>query len=230
MRFLLLLTFLMTACQAMKKTGTPDDEFNKALKESEANRSEKLDFLVDEKLPNEEYVVVDSAAMAKRFVEIRPERFAPFRIQIFAGSPENAFKTVTSFSSEDSLKPVYVIHDSTDDLWKVWIGDCVNRKQADSLKSHLIGRGYEGAWVYESKGPVKSNAKLWWLQLGSFQSRAAAEKTMERVRVDESRRIEIREVKGVFKLWVGGFSDRGPADQLKKEFSDFSGAFVVQEP
>lgn len=233
MRIVLLMALILGSCQSMRKTGKSDEEFDKAIKESEANRSEKLDFLADEKLPNEEYIVTDSSMMPQKFVEIRPERFAAFRIQIFAGTPENAFKTITEFAGRDSLKPAYVIQDSTDGLWKVWIGDCQDRNEADTLKAALIAAGYAGAWVYEMKtatSSVQTSQKLWWLQLGSFQTRAAAEKAMANVPAADDRRVEIREHQGAFKLRVGGYADRSQADQLKKIFSDFQGAFVVQDP
>lgn len=233
MRIALLIALIFCSCQSSRKAGKSDDEFDKALKESEAKRSEKLDFLADEKLPNEEYIVTDSAVISTDdFVEIRPERFAAFRVQIFAGTPENAFKTITEFTSRDSLKPAYVIQDTLDGLWRVWIGDCQDRKEADTLKATLIAAGYAGAWVVEMKSAATEfvEKKLWWLQLGSFQSRAAAEKAMERVPAADDRRIDIREIQGTFKLRVGGYPDRSKADQLKKEFTDFKGAFVVQDP
>jgi cell division septation protein DedD len=231
MRIALLIALIFCSCQSSRRAGKSDEEFDKALKESEAN--EKLDFLADEKLPNEEYIVTDSAAIpTDDFVEIRPERFAAFRVQIFAGTPENAFRTITDFTSRDSLKPAYVIKDSSDGLWKVWIGDCQDRKEADTLKAALIAGGYAGAWVYEMKtasATMITEEKLWWLQLGSFQSRAAAEKAMERVPAADDRRVVIREIQGSFKLRVGGYPDRTRADQLKKDFTDFKGAFVVQD-
>ncbi len=231
MRIALLIALIFCSCQSSRRAGKSDEAFDKALKESEAN--EKLDFLADEKLPNEEYIVTDSAVVPPDdFVEIRPERFAAFRVQIFAGTPTNAFRTMTDFTSRDSLKPAYVIQDSSDGLWKVWIGDCQDRKEADTLKAALIAAGYAGAWVYEMKtasATMMSEEKLWWLQLGSFQSRAAAEKAMERVPAADDRRVVIREIQGSFKLRVGGYPDRTQADQLKKDFTDFKGAFVVQD-
>jgi len=71
-----------------------------------------------------------------------------FRVQIFASSTEkNAMKIVddarTAFSGR-----VYVEHVAP--YYKVRIGDCLTKEDADVLKTKAVGLGYRGAFIVET--------------------------------------------------------------------------------
>lgn len=216
------LTVLLVSCRTTKETGIANQDFEKALQESTV--IVKPDFLTDEKLPNEEYILSDTMVAAVSIAEVLPREWAPYRIQVFAGTADNAHKTHRDFSSRGGVHSSYLVRDSADGLWKVWIGGLQTRVAADSLKAELIGLGYTGAWIKES--PTSTENKLWYVQVGSFQNQAAAEKTRDRL---AAQTVVIREVKGLWKVWVGGFPDRAQADELKRSLTGFSGTFVVQD-
>jgi cell division septation protein DedD len=71
-----------------------------------------------------------------------------FRIQIFASSTEkNAMKIVDDARSSFGGK-VYVEHLAP--YYKVRVGDCLTREDAQLLKTKAVGMGYRGAFIVET--------------------------------------------------------------------------------
>lgn len=212
-----------------------DKEYQQALEESEKNKDKKLDFLADEKLPNEEYVPSDSASTDHHteFQEVPPTKPAKYRIQIFAGSPANAFKNFSKYGGEHSGAEVYMINDKSENLWKVWVGGFNSKPEADSAKQKLIESGYPDSWVSEMKVSHESKIEMpgmYWVQVGSFQSDAAAQKIKNDLESKQTDKVIIKKTDTAWKVWIGGLADRTACEALKKKIGElgYQGAFIVQ--
>lgn len=213
-----------------------DKEYQHALEESKKNKDKKLDFLADEKLPNEEYVPSDSTSLNKEtaeFPEVPPTKPAKYRIQIFAGSPANAFKNFSKFGTDNPGLEVYMINDKNENLWKVWVGGFNNKPQADSAKQKLIEGGYPDSWVSEMKAAEETKTEainLFWVQVGSFQNDAAAQKIKNDLESKQTDKVIIKKTDTAWKVWIGGLADRAACETLKKKIGElgYQGAFIVQ--
>jgi hypothetical protein len=75
-----------------------------------------------------------------------------YRVQIFASSERARAESAAAEARRKFTEPVYVEFEAP--LYKVRVGDCVTRHEADTLKEKAGVQGYEGAWVAET--PVTS--------------------------------------------------------------------------
>lgn len=222
------------SCTSSKPAKKSDAEFEKALQESEKDKNKKLDFLADEKLPNDEFIppdtagTLDTAVAPVEYKEIKPTTFAKYRIQVFAGSAENAYKNYTLLSSNPDYKEVYMIQDK-DGKWKVWVGAYPTHSDADAARAKFIQSGFPDAWINEMKGSYAPAGPMFWVQIGSFQNESSAQKAKADAegRIKENVTIEI--VDKIWKVWVGGFSERTQADELKKRIqTQYPKSFIVR--
>ncbi len=230
----LMVSFLtiLLACKTTQTVTKSDSEYDKALAESKKNTSEKLDFLADEKLPNDEYVVKDSTRLVEPlsadYKEILPSQKAKFRVQVFAGSAVNGNKNYELLRKDSLLQnEVYLIHDTSDGKWRVWAGNYKTHEDAEKTKARLIASGFADAWIHEMKASWAPSAELFWVQVGSFKENAAAEKTRNAI---TGRTTIIKYTDNLYKVWVGGFEKRSEAEQLKKDLQNtgFPKTFIVQ--
>ncbi|MBL7959706.1 SPOR domain-containing protein [bacterium] len=232
--FLLSVVFF-TSCTATQPAKKSDADFAKALEESEKNKNKKLDFLADEKLPNDEFIPVDTAGvsdtavvMPVEYKEIAPTTFAKYRIQVFAGSAENAYKNYVQLSSNPENKEVYMVQDQ-DGKWKVWVGAYPTHADAEAAKAKFIQSGYPDAWINEMKGRYAPAGPAFWVQIGSFQNEASAQKAKAEAETRIKEQVSIELVDKTWKVWVGGFAERGQADELKKKVQTFyPKSFIVR--
>lgn len=232
-RVLMFCTVLMcfiscTAAQPVKKT---DADFAKAMEESEKSSNKKLDFLADEKLPNDEFTPADTlntVNMPVDYKEIVPTAYAKYRIQVFAGSPENAYKNYKQLSSVPENKEVYMIRD-TDGKWKVWTGAYATHEEADRAKTKLIQSGYPDAWINEMKGKYAPAGPAFYVQIGSFQNEASAQKAKTEAEERLKEKANVERVDQTWKVWIGGYTERAQADELKKKIqAQYPKAFIVR--
>lgn len=227
---------ILAGCTPVQTGKKSDQDFEQALANSEKAKNEKLDFLKDEKLPNEEYIVTDSVkatADSDEYGEIPPTLPAKYRIQIFAGSAVNAHKTYNQYVSRWSSTEAYVIRDPATDRWKVWVGNYPNKPAADSIKVMLQQNGYPDAWVAEMpvQLPVKeTRTELFWVQIGSFSNQSSAMNVQQSLGSKLKEKVIIKSVSGAYKVWIGGYTERSQADALKNQLKTegHQGAFVVQ--
>ena len=71
-----------------------------------------------------------------------------YRIQIFASTEEARARQVAGEARSRLAEPVYVVYEAP--LYKVRVGDCVTRGEADALKERAAAQGFDGAWVAET--------------------------------------------------------------------------------
>lgn len=71
-----------------------------------------------------------------------------FRVQVFASQSEYVAQNARSAAQERLGVPAYV--DFVDGLYKVRVGDCKTRKEAEALLEHCRSKYYKDAWVVES--------------------------------------------------------------------------------
>ncbi len=227
---------VLTGCPGIQSTRQSDDKLNKAIAESDQNQSEKLDFLKDEKLPNEEYYPADSGSVSETdsgYTEVPPTISAKYRIQVFSGSAANAQKLYNQYTGNHNATDVYVLHDAESGFWKVWIGNYMTRPEADSAKVKLTELGFSGAWVKEmpqTSGSVKEPVELFWVQMGSFQKESSAQTLFEKLKTQFKDQVIIKTAGSVYKVWIGGFTERSMADDLKSKLvqQGYAGVFIVQ--
>lgn len=233
----LFISIILSGCAGSQGTKQSDGRLDKAIAESNKNKSEKLDFLKDEKLPNEEYIPTDSteidSAATGNFSEIPPTLSARFRVQLFSGTAENAHKLYNKYTSEQNATDVYIVYEGESNTWKVWAGNYMSKIDADSAKVRLIESGFNGAWVREMPANEKKTLpenELYWVQLGSFQKEASAQQLFQKVSGEYKDQVIIKTVGETYKVWIGGFSTRNAADELKTKLiqSGYPGVFVVQ--
>jgi len=74
-----------------------------------------------------------------------------YRIQIFASSTQEGAEKAARRARELFSEPVYVEYVAP--LFKVRVGDCTSRGEAEALKKKADSLGYGDAWIVES--PVK---------------------------------------------------------------------------
>ncbi len=68
-----------------------------------------------------------------------------YRVQIFAGaSEENAQRLALEAESVLSI-PAYVLY--TDGFWKVRVGNCGTRAEAETLRNRARNAGYADCWI-----------------------------------------------------------------------------------
>ena len=68
-----------------------------------------------------------------------------YRVQIFAGSSEDNAREL-ALEAESALGvPVYVNH--VDGYWKVRVGDCRTRAEAETLRNRARNAGYADCWI-----------------------------------------------------------------------------------
>ncbi len=73
-----------------------------------------------------------------------------FRIQVLAVSyRDNADRVADEVRDRLAGYSVYVEYIS--DLYKVRVGDCIDRSEAETLRSKLVNLGYDGAWIVKSE-------------------------------------------------------------------------------
>lgn len=225
---------VLVACPSTKQTAKSDLEFRAALEESSKNKGQKPDFLEDEVLPNEQVTPADTAVgsvavmTTPAYKEVRPSGHAKYRIQVFAGSAENAKKNFDKLSSDTTHRDVSMIHDE-DDKWKVWVGAYETHQEATAAKQRFIEAGYPDAWVNEMKF-VKLPLGLFWVQVGSFSNEAAADalKTDLVAKLKVNGRLEKSDT--AVKVWLGGMDSRADAEKLKEQLraGGYPKAFIVE--
>ena len=237
-KYVLIVTgaFFLLNCTGSGTSTKSDDRLNKAIAESEKSKNEKLDFLKDEKLPNEEYYPSDSGSVSETdsgYAEVPPTINAKYRIQIFSGSAANAQKLYNQYTGNHNATDIYVLHDAESGFWKVWVGNYMTRPEADSAKAKLTELGFSGAWVKEmpqTSLTVKETIELFWVQMGSFQKESSAQALFEKLKTQFKDQVIIKTAGSVYKVWIGGFTERSMADVLKSKLvqQGYTGVFIVQ--
>lgn len=77
-----------------------------------------------------------------------------FRIQVSAVSyKDNADRIADEVRDRLAGYGVYVEY--INDLYKVRVGDCSTRSEAESLRSKLVNLGYDDAWIVKSKVKIQ---------------------------------------------------------------------------
>ncbi len=235
-----LFTFLISGCTATKTTAKSDEDFKKTLEQSERNKNKKLDLLADEKLPNEEYIVKDTAIIKNEeqiklhpidYNEVPPNQKAKFRVQVFAGSVVNAQKNYAKLLTEVPNDEVYMINDKESGLWKVWVGNYATHDEAEKAKAQYLKAGYSDSWVHEMKGVYAPSENLFWVQVGALQSENAAQKLKTELESKQKEKVQIQQADKSWKVWVGGYEDRKQAEDLKKLLQGlgYAQAFIAKQ-
>jgi cell division septation protein DedD len=242
-RVLILFAAVVLSTAGCTRTQTAlksDDEFKKALQESDKSKSKKIDFLADEKLPNAEVVVKDTASKNQKedqanihpmdYAEVPPPQKARYRLQIFAGSAANAQKNYSKLSTEVPNGEVYMINDKASGLWKIWVGNYATHEEAEKAKEKYIKTGYPDSWVHEMKGEFAPSENLIWVQVGALQNDAAAQKLKSELESKQKEKVQIERTDKIWKVWVGGYADKKQAEDLKKKLHGlgYAKAFVVK--
>ena len=79
-----------------------------------------------------------------------PKGESRFRVQVLASAVLNTAMNVRKEVSEAVDEPVFVEWER--EIWKVRVGDLPDRVEADAVRRHLMGLGYDDAFVVEARG------------------------------------------------------------------------------
>jgi hypothetical protein len=80
--------------------------------------------------------------------EPEPQIVYGYRVQVFASSTEQGAEKAAAAAREVFSEPIYIEYVAP--LYKVRVGDCFSRGEADALKKKAISLGYRDAWIVES--------------------------------------------------------------------------------
>ncbi len=72
-----------------------------------------------------------------------------FRVQIFASGQKERADSLKMILENIVEEPVYVTFEVP--LYKLRIGNCINRKEAERLQARLNEIGYKNAWIIRSR-------------------------------------------------------------------------------
>mgnify|MGYP001089924880 CR=1 FL=1 len=95
--------------------------------------------------PMEEVLAPPSPAPAP---STAPASIYGFRVQIFASSTQKGASKVADDARSLFGGKVYIEH--TPPYYKVRVGDCLTKEEAESLKNLAINKGFRGAFVVET--------------------------------------------------------------------------------
>lgn len=79
---------------------------------------------------------------------VAPASVYGFRVQIFASSTQNGANKVVDDARNIFGGKVYIEH--TPPYYKVRVGDCLTKEEAEALKNLAISKGFRGAFVVET--------------------------------------------------------------------------------
>jgi hypothetical protein len=79
---------------------------------------------------------------------VKPAKVIGFRVQIFASSTETNASKVANDARTVFNEDVYVGYIAP--YYKVRVGDCLTRQDAEMLKNRALNKGYRGAFVVET--------------------------------------------------------------------------------
>jgi rare lipoprotein A len=72
-----------------------------------------------------------------------------YRVQIFASSDRTKAEAAAAEARQKFTETVYVEFEAP--LYKVRVGDCATRYEAETLKEKAGSQGYDGAWIAETQ-------------------------------------------------------------------------------
>ncbi|MGB9720608.1 MAG: SPOR domain-containing protein [bacterium] len=99
-------------------------------------------------LPIEEVSALPPAPVPAPTTSTAPASVYGFRVQIFASSTQNGANKVVDDARNIFGGKVYIEH--TPPYYKVRVGDCLTKEEAEALKNLAINKGFRGAFVVET--------------------------------------------------------------------------------
>ena len=175
----------------------------------------------------------------------RPYRLVPgFRCQVFAGLNRSHALQVFHQAQKVALDSVYLLADSTG-LFKVQVGNCRQRREAEILLDKLRFSGFPDAWIVKTNihvpklprttQPTDSTAAttspiFFGVQILATSSHSNARRARNRIRQAFSLPVQIVQQAPFWKVVVGQFPNRSEADSLREKLrqSGFRDAWVTQ--
>ena len=76
-----------------------------------------------------------------------------FRVQIFSSSTNQSARQIEKTASGQFSEGVYLTYDPP--TYKVRVGNCVSKEEADDIRQKALSLGYRDAWVVRDKIVVK---------------------------------------------------------------------------
>ena len=80
-----------------------------------------------------------------------------YRVQIYASNINQSARDVESKASLQFSEEVHLTYDPP--MYKVRVGDCLSKDEADKLRQKAVSIGYKDAWVVRDKISVKVKVK-----------------------------------------------------------------------
>jgi hypothetical protein len=149
-----------------------------------------------------------------------------FTVQVMSSSAKNAADAAAQRVRSLTSEPVDVVQES-DGLWRVYAGRTTTRARADQLRDRIVAAGYTGAWtkqrvvetaVLDRTIPVGES--VYSAQVFVSSSRQNAERVAGEVRAKTRMNVEIVEMDGYFKIFVGRNATRGSIDLERNRLRD----------
>lgn len=136
-------TAKITKTPAEKNQGIINEKFDPLILNDEDIKIKKSEPVEAESDFNDSFIKY----MGKK--ENFEEEVQGYRVQICAVSDEEAARNIERDAILKFNEKVYLIYDSP--YYKVRIGDCTTRFEADRLQQIAISKGFDDAWVVKTK-------------------------------------------------------------------------------
>ena len=147
---LILISGCATTQRATKEEGKPDEtmaaideSFNPATLDDDEITIKKKES--SESASNYDLSTLDYTDT----IEDPDKELSGYRVQICAVSDENKAREIQRDAILKFVDQVYLIYDSP--YYKVRVGNCVTRFEADLLQRTAVEKGFEDAWVVRTK-------------------------------------------------------------------------------
>lgn len=165
-----------------------------------------------------------------------------YRIQVLASSSSESSEKQANQIRTLTAEPVYIEEDQG--LWKIQIGDFIDRSNADKIKTFFIEHGYQDSWVVSrkvknlqnhldsnSEDPSMIQGPHFRIQVYASSSREKAESYANSMRELFVEPIFVEEESELWKVQIGRFTLKNEAYQFVERVKSqgLENAWVVKK-
>ncbi|MGD0037359.1 MAG: SPOR domain-containing protein [Bacteroidota bacterium] len=151
---IILLATLVVGCTSSKPFLTEEKAKSEQIKEKKLPLSEyettlnpiEYDKEIEQKVRSDGQKEQNTLEIPKDSVIVQEEAVQGFRIQIFSSSNVDEITLIKNLALEKFVgDSIYVVYDAP--VYKVRIGDFINRYEANQRLPEFVEKGYRNAWI-----------------------------------------------------------------------------------
>lgn len=235
--FLIFIATILSSCGLSQKKALIEEEPLINIKElpkadtlqtKEAGETDPIDILISEAEPIDiQPIIEEEPPQVEEIAPVKANSLKGFRVQIEAFQNSISAKNVKKQAEIKLNTQGYIVEENG--LWKVRMGNFLERSEAEKFKMEVKEKFYAGAFIVESEiGTPTKNKVISSNSIGkySLQIFAGTEKNAnsfaEKVRkmTGEQVFVEYSEMDGLSKVKVGNFQNRIEAKAASENFKN----------